>query len=309
MSFGYMRAKATRILATHCCICCRELVDAKSVEVGIGPVCRKRYGDPDIETTDDMLRQALGALVVSKLPDKVVDECMRHKGDARKVCNILVYHASANYDDKEFVLSVSPVVRLLGYTKLADKLENTRSTVKLVNTDDGFVHVFAPKNDNLTWGYRKMGARIIRHDSGRFKCWAVPATMKPSLALLLGYGFGGEHCHVVPVGGGEAETYKIDPASWSAFEASLPKPKPKPAPVVPTNAKGLPLAPAKGVRIETKGDRFTLYTPFSWDFVKEIRKIRGRRWHNGIQANSFPNGRRAKVADLVESHFGVAIGA
>lgn len=41
---GYESAPATQMMATHCACCHRPLVDAKSVELGIGPECRKKYG-------------------------------------------------------------------------------------------------------------------------------------------------------------------------------------------------------------------------------------------------------------------------
>ncbi len=41
---GYENAPATKMLATHCCACGRPLVDAPSVESGMGPDCRKKYG-------------------------------------------------------------------------------------------------------------------------------------------------------------------------------------------------------------------------------------------------------------------------
>lgn len=37
---SYVDAATTRLLATHCCCCGRPLVDAISVELGIGPECR-----------------------------------------------------------------------------------------------------------------------------------------------------------------------------------------------------------------------------------------------------------------------------
>ena len=40
---SYETAPATAMLATHCGICGRPLVDAQSVETGIGPVCREKY--------------------------------------------------------------------------------------------------------------------------------------------------------------------------------------------------------------------------------------------------------------------------
>jgi hypothetical protein len=41
---SYENAPATEMLATHCAICSRPLLDAVSVEIGIGPVCRQRHG-------------------------------------------------------------------------------------------------------------------------------------------------------------------------------------------------------------------------------------------------------------------------
>lgn len=38
---SYTNAPATRLLATHCAICGRALVDADSVSQGVGPECRK----------------------------------------------------------------------------------------------------------------------------------------------------------------------------------------------------------------------------------------------------------------------------
>lgn len=43
---SYENAPATELLASRCCACGRELVDAPSVESGIGPVCAEKYGFP-----------------------------------------------------------------------------------------------------------------------------------------------------------------------------------------------------------------------------------------------------------------------
>lgn len=51
----YENAPATRMLATHCAVCSRPLVDAASVEAGMGPDCRDRHGydDPvDVRMTE-----------------------------------------------------------------------------------------------------------------------------------------------------------------------------------------------------------------------------------------------------------------
>lgn len=46
---SYTAAPATKLLATHCCSCGRPLVDSISVNLGIGPECRKGW-DAGIST-------------------------------------------------------------------------------------------------------------------------------------------------------------------------------------------------------------------------------------------------------------------
>lgn len=41
---GYEEAPATRLVAKHCCVCGRPLVEAESIASGIGPICAKRTG-------------------------------------------------------------------------------------------------------------------------------------------------------------------------------------------------------------------------------------------------------------------------
>jgi hypothetical protein len=49
------------MIATHCACCGRPLVDAASVETGVGPVCRKKYGfDADVS---EEARKRANALV------------------------------------------------------------------------------------------------------------------------------------------------------------------------------------------------------------------------------------------------------
>lgn len=52
---NYENAPATKMLNTHCVCCMRPLVDAVSVECGVGPICREKYGYSEIgsEFRDD----------------------------------------------------------------------------------------------------------------------------------------------------------------------------------------------------------------------------------------------------------------
>lgn len=50
---GYENALQTKVLATHCACCGRPLVDAKSVQIGLGPICRKTFQyDLDVPDKD-----------------------------------------------------------------------------------------------------------------------------------------------------------------------------------------------------------------------------------------------------------------
>ena len=54
---SYENAPATKMLATNCACCGRPLVDAKSVECGIGPDCREKYG-VDVDVTEAAREEA-----------------------------------------------------------------------------------------------------------------------------------------------------------------------------------------------------------------------------------------------------------
>ncbi len=41
---SYEQSASCKLVATHCACCCRPLVDAISVEAGVGPVCREKHG-------------------------------------------------------------------------------------------------------------------------------------------------------------------------------------------------------------------------------------------------------------------------
>lgn len=56
---NYVNAPGTKMLASHCAVCGRPLLDAESVEKGIGPDCRKRYGY-DVPADDAARKEANG---------------------------------------------------------------------------------------------------------------------------------------------------------------------------------------------------------------------------------------------------------
>ena len=59
----YERAPATKMLDVHCAACGRPLVDAHSVETGMGPFCRTKYGRVVDNSLDDISQSAANALI------------------------------------------------------------------------------------------------------------------------------------------------------------------------------------------------------------------------------------------------------
>ena len=49
---SYENAPATQLIATHCACCGRPLVDAASVERGVGPECARKYGYSEAHKAD-----------------------------------------------------------------------------------------------------------------------------------------------------------------------------------------------------------------------------------------------------------------
>ena len=72
---SYLSNPNTQRLATRCCLCGRSLVDAKSVEIGIGPICRAKhlYNDEVTEeqrTTVNKLIHKAGVLCENRTEAK-----------------------------------------------------------------------------------------------------------------------------------------------------------------------------------------------------------------------------------------------
>lgn len=102
----YESLKSTLILATHCAICARPLRDAVSVEIGIGPDCREKYGYAE-GVTDENRAQA----------------------------NQLIYRVCDAKGDKISVFDAAAELASLGFAKLAFKLQE--GLTSLIMTREG----------------------------------------------------------------------------------------------------------------------------------------------------------------------------
>tara|TARA_Y100000034_G_scaffold111298_2_gene144283 strand:- start:1957 stop:2547 length:591 start_codon:yes stop_codon:yes gene_type:complete len=167
---GYESAKSTRLLATHCLCCRRPLRDAVSVEIGIGPVCREKYGY-----------------------NAPVDDA------ARSTANKLIHEAAAVMDTNTArVLEIAEEIRDLGLEKLAetvlDRFVPIRLTDKFTDWDNNgepkilVIEAYTPYSPTFVATLKQhtnfRRRRAVRNSNGKFSHWEVWATKAERLGLF-----------------------------------------------------------------------------------------------------------------------------
>lgn len=164
-------------VATHCCVCGLPLVDATSVEFGIGPVCRRKYNYEDAYAiSPDTGAEVSLFLAEQNFPHDValgVDAAVE-ADDSRKAANKLVYYASA--EQGEAAILAAHALRLLGYTALADRIQDRLLAVSLKRTPEGMVAVTTPYNPAFIGALRVkfVGQKWDREN----KVWLLPDTQE-----------------------------------------------------------------------------------------------------------------------------------
>jgi len=154
---GYENAPATLLLATNCAVCGRALVDAKSVEIGMGPDCRRKHGY-EVEVGEE----------------------------ARKEANLLIHTVAfvLSHTPKDLagtVLVVVPRLQVLGFTQLAEVLGDRASVVKVEEQADGRISLATPYSQEVVDAQRaipgrrwdKVGKVNTFPGSSRGEVWAL----------------------------------------------------------------------------------------------------------------------------------------
>jgi Family of unknown function (DUF6011) len=149
---GYENAPATKMLATYCAVCRRDLVDAISVEFWIGPECRKRHGfNEHVSETDRAEANAIvHRIAVEGWTVDSVRECERLRG--------------------------------LGFAKLATIIEDCACPVRIETTLDGRLAITSPYNEDAVAYARRIPGR--RWD-GEKKVNTFPPTERPAVLAML----------------------------------------------------------------------------------------------------------------------------
>ncbi len=153
---SYLNAPQTELVATNCAVCARPLCDSVSVETGIGPICREKFGyygsDPE----------------------------------AQVEANALVHKIAIDQTGPDVNEAIARL-RALGFEKLAARITKRiagRALVKIAPVAGGF-EVETPYHEEAIAAWRCVpGRRWIADKKANF----VPATAKGDLwALLVTY--------------------------------------------------------------------------------------------------------------------------
>jgi len=291
-----------RITASHCCVCRRELTDAESVEHGIGPICSRRYYDPLHTPTARDIAEAMGSLAASTLPERVVDAIIARRDNARQACNILVYWASAHYDNKQVVFRCAAIIRDFGYVELANKLEEDRTvvSVRIATVDEApeeSVIVLVPgQRWNIEKAFRAVPGALRRPKVAHKFCWAFPKDQQTYVEALLGYYYPDKLAALAAGSFGrlKAGIYRIPRRSRQELETCQAK----------VNGSSTP--PPSDVRIVDAGDgAIQFWAPFDGAWLTEMKRVvpaRFRRWSGAYWSIGRSYLRETKA--LAKTHYG-----
>lgn len=187
-AMGYENAPATTMLATHCACCAKVLVDAVSVETGVGPECRRKHGFEDAQGEADW-PACFGALAGAKSPD-VWALLVGVKDDAHKAANIIVHRVAVDQSGGDVPAMVA-AIHALGFTKLAARIGQRLGAVSIELDGDSYI-VRAPYNpDHVEQMRRVPGRRFERVPGKRGGHDRVPVSSRRALWTALRATFAG----------------------------------------------------------------------------------------------------------------------
>ncbi len=220
---NYTAAPACTMLATNCCVCNRPLLDAVSVQMGIGPECRKKYmgkGQGASEAARTEANQIVYqlALVISgvnyetafgtrePMPTAVDQDATQAAyalGGPRAVGQMLAANTATG------TTLLGRLVEL-GFDKLAAKMEAAWMPIRIEEVG-GRLQLKAPYNEGAIAAQRSIPGRLWDKAN---KVNTFPATLTRFYAGLAGMGPKG--AFVVPTNPVTAPTARMYNTTFSA---------------------------------------------------------------------------------------------
>ena len=248
-----------QVLATHCVICRAPLSDTESVSRGYGPICGAHYYNPLHIPTESMVKDALGLLAISNLPEHIIEGFLKKVNNdhtnARLGCNLLIYWASAHYKDREEVFKCSAIIRALGYVELADKLEIDRTVGHIEDKGDHLVAFVGYRRGFQNDMDRIPGIRRNDEKRGNKIGWIIPKDKEEHFLIALGANYGGELVC------GARGIWKVPHRRRSdLFTLLNPPPPPVPAQVASSNM------------IQVMDGRVEISTPYNSTFILALKQ-------------------------------------
>lgn len=203
---------------SECCICSRPLRDAQSVEIGIGPICRKNYGYDNTPATDPNLVSIIGHLTYAKIDADVMKYVLANKGSVRMMANILIAYCTHLMGLKQGakILDITPAIRELGFDTLASKLEKDRTNHKFFAMANGMTFFRTTRNSVANDLHRYLGVSAEKVKGYKGKGFVLDQSQAEVAEYLLAGEIGGS-TELVFINGGAAvlkaqPTYKVPPA-------------------------------------------------------------------------------------------------
>jgi len=161
----YENAPATRLLATRCACCGRKLVDALSVQTGIGPECRTRHGYDNAPNPPDW--NAARTFIANFGKDvSVADPTVLTSDNARHVCNVLVHRFAGNFRTARWI---PDCIYALGYVKLSERLAKR-----------AHVHLGAPRTPEMVHVTKEVYTDSFKGRTQTREVYVVRAPFCPS---------------------------------------------------------------------------------------------------------------------------------
>ena len=198
-------APATKLIAVFCCACRLPLVDSDSVELGIGPVCRKKIAKEDIGQPADWeaCADALARFSMHDQPDDerrvIFERCLDNLDTARtgidpqKLANVITrYVAAVQHRHDPHVGDLVEALHHMGRPRLAARIRERLYTVRIVESGNEDLLVHAPYSEtlrNLMWS-----GRIGRWDKAA-KAYRVPVANRADLFRALKASYPGTNAH------------------------------------------------------------------------------------------------------------------
>lgn len=179
---SYETAPATKMLATHCACCARPLVDATSVETGVGPECRKKHGYTEAQGPADMVAAAPIAAGLGIASDNAREL-------ANKAVHLIAHEASGGELTAVRLGAAINLLQVLGYIKLANRCSARVCSIEIEGALSILI-VRTPYNETFLNASRRIAGR--RWDKA-LKATTFPKEARPAVWAALQAAFPGHY--------------------------------------------------------------------------------------------------------------------